>query len=488
MSWLNPRKIGPGVRQSFCRLARFAIPAAGCLFATLSVQAQTTTSSSSTDISPGASSVSTRVNDGFSSFFEGNTQYWSWRGSRGPNVFEPVAGKGSQFYSPFLFGFDYQVPESYRLQVRAKTGYVHSNNATPGQQASIDTMIDTQTTFTWTDLSKEDYRTFVGLALNLPSGRTYLPNNLRFTRMDPDLVGVGSYGTGFNINPTAGVVFAATENTAVSVSAGYAWQGAFTRETLNPSSIPACPLPCPQAPPATPSFDAKTRIDPGDVFTANINTSSIFGNLGVKSSFAYMPETDLKQDGVPIGRQGAKYVANLQLQYLFDQHWSIILNGSWSYTRRNKVPAFPDGAPYVFQVHNLTPATQEPAQIAPLVWERKNSNSNVVIGSIEPVYAISERMSVSANYSVLWRDQNYYDFTEQQFIPSKLKQSVGGSWSYVISPGSSITVRGSYFWVHVDPGPFIVTAAGEVDAQPVLIQDTQSYNGWFAMIGGSVRF
>src|SRR4029079_10457472 len=124
------------------------------------------------------------------------------------------------------------------VQVRAKTGYVHSNNATPGQQASIDSMIDTQTTFTWTDLSKEDYRIFVGLALNLPSGRTYLPNNLRFTRMDPDLVGVGSYGAGFNVNPTAGVVFAATENTAVSLSAGYAWQGAFTREAPNLASIP----------------------------------------------------------------------------------------------------------------------------------------------------------------------------------------------------------------------------------------------------------
>lgn len=48
--------------------------------------------------------------------------------------------------------------------------------------------------------------------------------------MDPDLVDVGSFGAGFNVNPTAGVIFAVSENTAVSVSAGYAWLGDFTRE------------------------------------------------------------------------------------------------------------------------------------------------------------------------------------------------------------------------------------------------------------------
>jgi len=425
--------------------------------------------------------VSTRVGDGFSSFVEANAQYWSWRGSRGPNVFDPAAGKGSQFYSPFLFGFDYQVPESYRLQVRARTGYVHSNNATPGQQASIDTMIDTQTTFTWTDLSKEDYRTFVGLALNLPSGRTYLPNNLRFTRMDPDLVGVGSYGTGFNINPTAGVVFAATENTAVSLSAGYAWQGAFTREAPNLASIPQCDVGVVDCPQVAPLFDAKTRIDPGDVFTANINTSSIFGNLAVKSSFAYMSESQLKQDGVPIGKTGGKYVANVSATYVADQHWSFLVNGSWAYTRRNKIPSFPElDTPYFIVVSHSQPTTISPNPIFPLAWERKNSNSNVIIGSFEPVYAFTERMSASVNYSVLWRDENYWDFTESRFIPAKLKQSVGASWSYMASATSSITVRGSYFWVHVDPGPL----EGGVE----LIQDSQSYRGWFATIGGSIRF
>src|SRR5262245_10411164 len=130
-----PRRSGRALRRTVWGPARSAVSASaaiiGCLFVTVAAQAQTATSSStssSTDISPGANSVSTRVGDGFSSFFEGNAQYWNWRGSRGPNDFNPVEGKGSQFYSTFLFGLDYQEPKLYTMSVRQQTGYVHKNN------------------------------------------------------------------------------------------------------------------------------------------------------------------------------------------------------------------------------------------------------------------------------------------------------------------------------------------------------------------------
>ena len=71
-----------------------------------------------------------------------------------------------------------------------------------------------------------------GVAVNLPTGTSYLPNNQRFARMDPDLVEVGSYGAGYNVNPTAGFVMGLNKDTAMSFSAGYAWQGAFMREAV----------------------------------------------------------------------------------------------------------------------------------------------------------------------------------------------------------------------------------------------------------------
>ena len=60
----------------------------------------------------------------------------------------------------------------------------------------------------------------LGLTLNLPTGNAYLPGNQRFTRMDPDLVYAGSYGVGFNVNPTAGFLFALNQTTVVSLAAG----------------------------------------------------------------------------------------------------------------------------------------------------------------------------------------------------------------------------------------------------------------------------
>lgn len=428
---------------------------------------------SATDITPsGVSAGSTRVASGFSAFFEADARYYNWRGSRGSNVFDLAPGKGSQFYSPFTFGFDYQVPETYRFQVRAKSGYVSSNHATAGQQASIDTMVDTQLTAVWTYLGSEDNRPFIGVALNLPTGTTVLPGNQRLTRMDPDLVEIGSYGAGFNINPTAGFIFALTENTAISLSGGYSWQGPFDKEAFNPSS--RCSIEPPPCAPLT--FDITRRIDPGNVATANINTSSIFNNLAIKTSFAYMSETYLKEDGLRVGRTGPKLVANLAVTYRIDPRWAVLVNGSWTYTKNNRIPGF--DAPYF---------TTEP-----FVTEPKNSNSHLVIAMVEPQYAVTDRLKAAVNYSFLWRRENYYDFTEEQFIPAKTKHSAGASLSYVVTPTSSINLRGSYFWVEIDDGPFL--PAGQLPVFPVVNLPSQfypphlSYTGWTAALSGRIQF
>ena len=142
---------------------------------------------------------------GYSAFANFEARYSAWRGSSGPNIFDPTPGKGNQIYVPMTFGLDYESAGNYRLQTRVKTGYANSNSLTPGQVASLSTMVDTQVTTTLTYLAAESYRAFIGIAINAPTGTTYLPGNLRFTRMDPDLVDIGSYGAGWNFNPTAGV-------------------------------------------------------------------------------------------------------------------------------------------------------------------------------------------------------------------------------------------------------------------------------------------
>jgi hypothetical protein len=415
------------------------------------------------DISPSAVSIQpTRVADGFSAFFQTDARYYSWRGTRGTDVFNPAPGKGSQFYSPFGGGFDYQVPDFLKFQVRAQSGYVHSNHATLGQQASIDTMVDTQVTATWTFLGNENFRPFVGLAVNLPTGTTFLPGNLRFTKMDPDLVEIGSYGAGLNFNPTGGVVFAATENTAVSVSAGYSWQGSFERAALSSFECPPCLTYVPQ------------RVYPGNIFTANINTSSIFNNVQVKTSFAYMSETFTRENNlvlgtVPVARKGPRYVANVGVTYNVDPRWKILLNGSWTYLQADTITDIS------FTISSGTNIV--------VFKEPKNSNSHLVIGMIQPTYALTDRLNVGLDYSILWRSQNYYDVTEAKFIPAKIKNSVGALLDYAVTPTASIKLRGSYFWVHIDHG-----AVSQIDASAGFDPPSLNYTGWTAAVIGRIQF
>ncbi len=496
MGWLNPRKLAPGARHLICRLAYFAIPASativGCLIALLCLghiapaQAADPAVLSQGALAQASGTETTapvlRLGQGFSGFANFEARYSAWRGSRGVNVFDPAPGKGNQFYAPMTFGLDYESAGNYRLQTRVKSGYVNSNNLTPGQVASLSTMVDTQVTTTFTYLGAETYRWFAGVAVNAPTGTTYLPNNLRFTRMDPDLVDVGSYGAGWNFNPTSGVVFAVDQNTAVSVSAGYAWQGPFYREGIAAGNAPQCAtLVRPEGlcfeSGGEPTFDAKRNVNPGNVFTANANTSSIWGNVAVKTSFAFMSETDVKLDGIVVGRTGAKFVTNGEISYRIDPQLGVALNASYTYTQRNKI-------------------------VGPLgntVTEPKDSNGDVFIGSIGPTYAFSERLSATANYSILWRRHNYYDFIENQYIPAKLKQSVGGILNYAVSPTSSIGLRGSYFWVNEYTGPSLPT---EVDCSngsfltcgtPVVRGRTSvppaiNYTGWTAGLSGRIQF
>lgn len=436
-------------------------------------------------------SNSLQLGAGFSGFANAEFDFASWRGSRGVNVYDPAPGKGSQFYNPWTFGLDYESAGNYRLQTRVKTGYANSRNSTPGQEASLSTMVDTQITTTFTYLGAETYRWFAGLGVNAPTGTTYLPNNSRFAQMDPDLVFVGSYGAGWNFNPTTGVVFALNQNTAVSLSVGYAWQGSFNRATINLSGFFDCQAPsqiaCPNFNPlgpgphlgtGVPTFDGRQNVDPSDVFTANANTSSILGNWALKTSFAYMSETNVKVDGLPIGHTGAKFIFAGEATYQIDPRLAISVNGSYNYTGKNRILGTP----------------------GLLVPEPKNSNGDVFIGSIGPTYALTERLSAGLNYSYLWRRQNYYDIIEGQYIPAKTKHSLGGLLNYAISPTASLGLKGSYFWVHQYTGPvlgdsLIGSFCPDNSCAPQYVFGTGSpappalsFQGWTLALSGRIQF
>jgi hypothetical protein len=300
-------------------------------------------------------------------------------------------------------------------------------------------------------LTFESVRPQFGVAMNLPTGTSYLPNNQRLTRIDPDLAMVGSYGAGFNINPTAGFVVGLNQSTAISLSAGYAWQGKFVREAIDLNT------------PGIGAFNLKQWINPGDVVTANFNITTEVGNTVVYGSFAYMSESSVEINGVEAGRAGARYVSNLTLNTQLTDRWSIVSNGSWSFQEKNEI--------------NVAGS---------LVPEPKNSNSNVVIASVEPGYLVTERLRVAANYSFLWRDENFYDQIESQFIPAKTKHTVGLSGRYIVTENSSIEVRGAYSWIEQDPSSIlqVTLVPATFDALPPQL----NYTAWMVSTAANIRF
>ena len=387
----------------------------------------------------------------FSSFVNTSAQYGGWEGTRGPNVFQPDKGKGYQIYSPVSMGIDYDT-QAYKLETRAKGGYVYTAQRTDGQTAYYSGPIDTQTSLNVVLLTFDNVRPQFGVAMNLPTGTSYLPNAQRFTRIDPDLAMVGSYGAGFNVNPTAGFVMGLNQSTAISLSAGYAWQGKFMREAVSLDTqfnIGATNL--------------KRYIDPGDVVTANFNITTEVGNTVIYGSFAYMSESAVVIDGVQAGRAGAKYTSNLTLNTALTDRWSIVTNGSWSFAEKNEI--------------NIAGS---------LVPEPKNSNSHVVIASVEPGYLVTERLRVGVNYSFLWRDENFYDQLENQFIPAKTKHSVGASARYVVTETSNIEFRGAYSWIQQDPSAFLLVT--EVPPTFAALPPQLNYTAWMVSTVANFRF
>jgi hypothetical protein len=98
---------------------------------------------------------------------------------------------------------------------------------------------------------------------------------------------------------------------------------------------------------------------------------------------------------------------------------------------------------------------------------------------------LTDALSLGINYSVLWRDENYYDLIEDRFIPARTKHSIGLVLDYALSKTAVISLSGSRFWVHDDPGP-----AGIVVVNPPSIEilPERDYSGWTGALTAKVQF
>lgn len=390
----------------------------------------------------------------FSAFMSTGPSYTGWTGSRGSNIFAPERGKGYQIYTPMLIGLDYDNAETVKLETRFRGGHVYARHDTPGQTAAYNGPIDSEASINATFQNFDTIKPTLGVSFNIPTGTSYLPNNQRFARMDSDLVDIGSFGAGFNVNPTAGFVIGLNESTALSLSAGYAWQGPFTKEGIDPNAATGFGV-----------FNLKNRIDPGDVFTANANLTTQLDKLSLQMSFAYMSESIMKVDGMEAGKSGGRYVSNLVAQYQFDEQRALTVSVSHNFQEKNEIPAIFGG----------------------LIVEPRNSNSHLVTGSVEPSYMLADNLKLAMNYSFLYRSANFYDQINNEFIPAKTKHSVGGTATYSVTETCSIELKGAYSWIHQDTGALLETATLPAVVLASL-PPSLNYQAWAASITANLQF
>jgi hypothetical protein len=343
-----------------------------------------------------------------------------WSGTRGTNTFAPERGKGSQVYAPQSLTVVAEWARLVKWETTAKAGYVYSTHRTDLQEASISTFNDTQLGTKFTLLGNASLQPFFGITTNLPTGQPFLPGLKRFTRMDSDLVEIGSYGAGTSITPTVGASVAITSGLVVTPSFGYTFNRAFIREGGVPGSD---------------AYTARVFVDPGDSLTATLNLSAKGNKWDSDLSTTFKAERATHLGGLPVSRSGNNYAINANFNYEFTNALSLKLDGSWSLSNKNQDPLRGN-----------------------LVTEPKNSNSHLLTATVQPTLKLNEKTAVHIGYSFLYRNNNAYDVAEDRFSPAKIKHTFGAGVAYDLSPTTALSLNVHRFWVKERVGASALTA------------------------------
>lgn len=396
------------------------------------------TSAHSQDKAPAAPAPAEYTKPSVTSSVEAEATAVTWQGTRGVDTQLPAHGKGSQLYTAVRASTTAEWEEKLKWELSLRSGYAHTRHSTFGQKTTVDTPVDTQFSSTFTMLSMTTIQPFFGFTTNLPTGESYLPGQRRFARMDPDLAAIGSYGEGLNVNPTAGFNYALTSGIVVSPSISYTWRNPYFREGLDST---------------TDTYTARNKLTPGDLVTGAVNSTMQFDKLNVDLTASYSISDSAKENEIETSRTGSVLTTNARFTYQFTEKFSSSIDGSWT---------------------NTFPSLQRENEY--LVRENKNSNSQLIIASFRPVYVLDPKTTMHLNYSYMFRDRNYYDIFSSRFVPAKTKHSVGGGIDYALTTDTTLSMKGSRFWVEE-------AGYGNVPVDPTasLGAPTLSYTGWQAI-------
>jgi hypothetical protein len=342
-----------------------------------------------------------------------------------------------------------------KLEFLARGGWVLARQSTGGLTGQVNTATDTVLSATGTYLGLNGIQPFLSLNLNLPTGRSSLPGTAAFARMDPDLVGIASFGEGFNIGPSIGFNLPVTSNFILTTSAGYTWRGGYDRE----NSLTA----------VDPTIQSLVRVEPGDVFTVTETAAWQAGQFKSTLTGSISEETATGENGNPVYKPGRRYVLSGNWGYNWQQFGVTTVTAAASRSDRNEV---------VFK------------GLPPPVTEAMNTNSDVYRVGVQHLFPV-QQLAIGPSGSYLFRDHNGYDPTTLQFVPSKERWSGGLIARYAATDSVVFNLRADRVWTHEadNPAPggvkFSVLAGGFVPAVAVPVV---SSTGWQLTGGVNAKF
>jgi hypothetical protein len=381
-----------------------------------------------------------------------DTRFYSWSGSRGfaPNVLN-TSSHGSEVWTPIGIQLTGNPSPEWKVDLGAHTGWVWARQSGAGITGEVSTPTDSSLSGTFTYLAINGFQPFVSLNTNLPTGKSALIGTAAAARMDPDLVGLATFGEGFNFGPTAGVNIPLSPTSILTFAGGYTYRGSFNKDGVtNPFSL---------------STAANiVSLKPGDVWTINASYGTVQGALTLQGSASVSFETTTSAAGAPLYRTGTRYLLSGTAGYSWTQFVASTLNVSWSYINKNQV---------------LLPGATA------LATEQFDSNSNVVIGSFDTRFVVTDALTVGPTVGFLWRDNNSYNPVTFQFVPAKTKVSAGGFAEYKLTAQASLKARVEYFHTREDTSPDKLFGAIIVSGSGV---PAINNNGLTASLGGTVTF
>jgi hypothetical protein len=273
--------------------------------------------------------------------------------------------------------------------------------------------------------------------------------------MDPDLVGVGSFGEGFNIGPTAGFSLPITPKLILTTSAGYTWRGGYDRE----NSFTAI----------DPTIQAAARVDPGDVLTVTQTVAWEFGQLKAVITGSVSEETPTIENGVATFKSGRRYLASGNWAFTWTEIGVTTLTAGASHANSNKVLFF--GVPA-------------------LAFETMNTNSDVFRVGLQHLFPVAG-LAIGPNGSYLQRNRNGYDPDTLQFVPAKERWAVGVLARYAANDKITLNARADHVWTREDENPapggtkFSVLGGNPIPAVAVPVV---SNTGWQFTGGFNAKF